>query len=224
MTENYDVIYDIAIAMSRLPWNRNYKIYKNGTVVLDVWKGDGEVPQLDQKIAVTKELSMFIQIGAKHGTGCHILTRTKDIKLAQELMEKDLKDSNPIFDSSNDSLEKKMVTSYVFIHDTIKSTKELVNIVSRTTKMIVDSYYTKTITDSMYLTKYKLWEKYGQSINIYKVSEKEMEEIEQQGPKRCHKMHSRRRNNGSYGKTIVLAYEPNFIGDMPDMSKYTKFV
>ena len=222
MTENYDVMYDIAMAMSKLPWNRNYKIYRNGTVILDIWKLDNENPKLDQKITVMKDLNMFIQMGIKGGMGCHILTRVKDIDQAQRLLDQDIKEDSIVFDSKVDNLDDKLVAVHVFISTDIKSTNDLINVITKTTKMVVDNYNKSSESDKKSNVKYKLWEKYGLRVDVYKVSSKELEDIEAEKPENVHKIYSKNRADKRYNKTVVLAYEPEFIGDMPNTEKLNR--
>jgi hypothetical protein len=217
---NYDIIYDIIHAMGKLNFNKSYKIFKNGTIMLEYWDEEDDYPRLDTILSVGDGLNMFFQSDSKTGKlGCHMLSREKDINNAQNMLNDDLSNDAVVFDSKTDDIKSKMVIAYILASSDIRALNHLVNISCQSMKMITDHHHDKCAKNDDYDDKpYSIWDGHGAKIKVFHVPPEDLEDIG--AVYDSLRITSNNKSNKNYGKAVSLIITPNFMDKMPDIAKY----
>lgn len=197
--------------MRKLPIDREYKVYKNGTIVYDFWdEKEHDYPQLDTPMAISDGLIMYIQTSDKKNMfGCHILTHETDIDKAQALLDEDLVSGDVVFDSKKDTFESLMTATYIVVGEAVTQSRDVLEIVCRSTKLFMENTDNKS-------EKYKIWSNTGSSIKIFQASDEFLKDVNDKYPGKIIK--NINRNSEKYGNILSFVTNLDFISELPDVN------
>jgi len=165
--------YRVMKCISKLTLNRNYKVYRNGTVTLGLWDGE-TMPRVDTPIHVGKSLSMWFQSSGDVGLLCHIITTERDISKVQQLLVEDITKNDVVFDSEIDDINTRLVSMYIFINDNISRTSAIASLSALAMNMVMEN---KNNLNNESIEIFNTWNKLEKSIRIFKTSQEELDKM-----------------------------------------------
>lgn len=210
-----DQIYRIAQTMSKLSINNDFKIFKNGTIMLDSWEQNNSetVPEIDYKFAMGNKLNMFLQADPqKGGLGCHLLTMCDNIEDAQKLINEDINNKTVIFNSRTDDLSSYLTEMYVFVHSDIIKTNVVANVSCQVMKTVVDDHYKNPNNYA-----YNVWSELGSNVKIFRATADELKELSERD--NSFKIVDPRRKSSTFGEPVCVALRPDFMNKLPSVSQ-----
>ena len=207
--------YETIKCISKLNLRSNYKVYRNGTITLDLWDGT-TIPQIDKSIHIGNNLSIWFQLSGTTGLLCHIMTREKDINKIQQLLIDDITHNDVIFDSNIHDVNTKLVSMYIFIDDNISRPGAIAKLSALSMNTVMNNV--KNLSDELVDT-FNIWNSTGKNIKIFKATQEPLNRM-----KTTYKtllLGDESGNSINYGKIMCIIHTPNFVSNLPNEKEFT---
>ena len=206
--------YEIMKCISKINLRSDYKVYRNGTITLDLWDGV-TIPRVDKPIHIGKNLSIWFQLSGNTGLLCHIMTAEKDIVKIQQLLEDDIASNDIVFDSKIQDIKTKLVSMYIFIDDNISRAGAVAKLSALSMNTVMNNI--KNLSDELVNT-FNIWNDTGKNIKIFTTNQETLGEM-----KNTYNILLLRDESGNsinYGKIMCIIHTPNFISNLPDEKEF----